>query len=231
MDWIDWGDAPAWAGTAIALAAMVYTIIKARGAKESGEVAERQAKAAESSAEAAGQSVGAAERAATAAEDQASAARRAVEAAEAQAAEARKANELAQEALEHERAERHEASGPDFTLTPGRRSGLVHSVQVTMTGGGPYQVDVEVTWVSVPDGHWVNHEDDSVGGLHAENVGPHVMTRGSTFELAVQVRERYEPYQVIVHFECREIAQGPLLRQWTRSAAATLKPPGRMVAL
>ncbi len=218
MSAIDWGDVEAWAAAGIAVIAAGFAAWQAYEARKV------RTTAAEALTEAKMQTA--------AAMTSADAAQRSVQVAREQAAEARRANYLAHEALEQERAERYEAAGPDFTLTPGRRCGLVHSVTVTMTAGGPYQADIEVTWVNVPDGDWYDPEENTVGGLRADNVGPHVMTRGSSFDIGIHARERYEKYEVIVHFVCREIvAAGQEPRTWTRSAAATLKPPGRAITM
>lgn len=93
MDWIDWGDAPAWVAAIVAIVATVYAIKQARGAKDASTQADRRASAAEKSAEAA---------------------QRAADAAEVQANEGQRTNKLAEQALDLARSERHARDTPEF---------------------------------------------------------------------------------------------------------------------
>lgn len=217
MSWVDWGDAPTAIGALIALGAAGFTYWQASEAKKARIAADRQAAAAEEAlAEAREQT--------KAAKTSAEAAQGAVAAAETQAAEARTANELAQLALEHDRAERDEAAGPQFRLSPNRRKSGVHPVEITMVSGPP-SIDVNVSWVSDPDGQWINPTDNSVGGLDTKNFGPHVMAPGRTVTLEIQLREPMAAYEVIVDLLCEEITQDRTPRRWKRGYAAILKPP------
>lgn len=71
MNWIDWGDAPAWVAAIVAIIAMIYSIVQARGAKHAVSLARAQAASAQTAAVAAERSAAAAEEQAKAQREQA----------------------------------------------------------------------------------------------------------------------------------------------------------------
>ncbi|MFD9703864.1 hypothetical protein [Lentzea sp. NPDC059081] len=200
-------------------------------AKKALDETKKQSAASEKSAAAAMLSLGSAERAAGAAEEQAVHARHAVQAAMDQVSEARAAAqaavdqvEIMRQALNAENVERHERSGPEFSVVEGKGKRNSRTVTVTMLSG-PAVVRVTPSWTA--DSSVPQTDGEDVGGIQAGEYEAQRVVRNTSFDIEVgKGPTGRTPIVIEVYLHC--VDDHDNTRVWDRVHSVTLAPPVRV---
>lgn len=138
------------------------------------------------------------------------------------AAAAQEQVEIMRQTLTAENADRHERSGPTFSVVEGKRTKWTRVITVTMLSG-PAEVLVSPSWTgdsSVP-GSGRDVED----GIQAAEYEPQRMLTNRSFDIPVTESKVTNPIEFDVFLHCTD-ASDPS-RMWRRTYSVTLKPsPG-----
>ncbi|MDX3656243.1 hypothetical protein PV646_02885 [Streptomyces sp. ID05-26A] len=197
---MDTGDAATWFAAGVAIIAAVVAMSNANSAKTQAGAALKQAFEAKKAREAAEAQVAEAQKAATAAEQQV---------------------EIMRQTLAAENADRHERSGPQFTIAEGRRRrGMGRIIGVTMLSG-PAVVWVRPSWTNDDSVHETDGND--VGALQSGDYAIQRMVTNRSFDIEVSLPKITKPVEIEVYLHCTDGADEN--RIWERTYSVTLNPP------
>ncbi|MFD5831021.1 hypothetical protein [Lentzea sp. NPDC060358] len=196
----------AWLAVVVAIGAAWIALLNANSARTQAGAATKQAEEAEKAREAAEAQVIHAQKAAAAAQDQV---------------------EIMRQTLRAENVERHERSGPEFSVVEGKGKKNGRTVTVTMLRG-PAVVRVTPSWTADSSAPQTDGED--VGGIQAGEYEAQRVVRNTSFDIEVgKGPTGRTPIVVEVYLHCVDDRDNT--KVWDRVHSVTLDPPPRVTIM